>query len=164
MTSVETIKLSELPGALRKILALFLITLSLAYLLGLGYVYYNTGMTSTGVTEDFRGSETEMKFEKPVGEMFQTVHNHMFGLSLTFLLTGCIFFFSSFRTGFWKTFFLTEPFLSIILSFGSFWLVRYVSPHWTYLLMASGFLLGLGFAVQVSVSLFDLLIRPRFHG
>ncbi|MCF7804172.1 MAG: hypothetical protein K9N46_13915 [Candidatus Marinimicrobia bacterium] len=159
MSSVTEIHLSELPASLRKMLALFLITLTAAYLIGLGYVYFNTDMTYTGVAEDFRGSETEMKFEKPAGEMFQTVHNHMFGLSLTFLLTGAIFFFSSFPPGIWKTFFLTEPFISIIVSFGSFWLIRYFSPAWTYLLMLSGFLMALGFFVQVGWSLYDLMIR-----
>ena len=154
------VTLSELPSSLRKFLAVFLITLSSAYLVGLGYVYYNTNMTYTGVVEDFRGSETEMKFEKPAGEMFQTIHNHMFGLSLTFLLTGLIFFFSSMKPGFFKTFFLTEPLISIILSFGSFWLIRFVSPNWTILLFLSAGLMGLGFLVQVLFSLYDLLIRP----
>jgi len=160
MISLENISLATLPPGFRKMLALFLLVLCAAYLIGLGYVYFNTGMTYTGVSEDFRGSETAMKFEKPAGEMFQTVHNHMFGLSITFLLTGSIFFFSSMKAGFWKTFFLAEPFVSIVVSFGSFWLVRYVSPHWTYLLMLSGFLMALGFAVQVTVSLYDLLLRP----
>jgi len=154
------ITLSELPSSLRKLIAVFLITLSSAYLVGLGYVYYNTNMTYTGVAEDFRGSETEMKFEKPVGEMFQTIHNHMFGLSLTFFLTGIIFFFSSMKPGYFKTFIFTEPLISIILSFGSFWLIRFVSPEWTILLFLSAGLMGFGFAVQVLFSLFDLLIRP----
>ncbi|MBS1272197.1 MAG: hypothetical protein MAGBODY4_01337 [Candidatus Marinimicrobia bacterium] len=160
MTSLEDMSLATLPPGLRKMLALFLVVLSLAYLVGLSYVYFNTDMTYTGVSEDFRGSQTEMKFEKPAGEMFQTVHNHMFGLSLTFLLTGMIFYFSSMKNGFWKTFILTEPFISIVGSFGSFWLVRYFSPIWTYLLMLSGFFMAAGFFVQVTVSLYDLILRP----
>ncbi len=155
---MNSIKLATLPPALKKMLAAFLITLSLAYGLGLGYVYFNTGMTYSGVTADFRGSDTEMKFEKPAGEMFQTVHNHMFGLSITFLLTGAIFFFSSMRRGLMKTLILTEPFLSIVLSFGSFFLIRYVSGWWTWLLMLSGFLMALSFLAQVTVSLYDLLL------
>jgi len=158
--SIESVTLSELPPGLRKLLALFLITVALAYGVGLGYVYFNTNLTPTGIREDFRGSETAMKFEKPTGEMFQTVHNHMFGLSIVFLLTGTIFSFSSMKPGALKTFFLSEPFVSIIVSFGSFWLVRYVSPNWTWLLMLSGFLMALGLLVQWSVSLYDLIIRP----
>jgi len=163
MIEFESIRLNKLPSHLRKMLALFLVTLSCAYLLGLGYIYYNTGMTYTGISEDFRGSDTRMAFEKPAGEMFQTVHNHMFGLSLTFLLTGTLFYFSSFPSGLAKLFLLTEPFLSIILSFGSFWLVRYVSQGWTWLLLSSGALMALGFFLQVSQSLYDLIIRP-IHG
>lgn len=155
-----SISLHELPPPLRKFLAVFLITLSLAYLLGLGYVYYNTSMTYKGVSEDLRGSETEMKFEKPVGEMFQTVHNHMFGLSITFLLTGTIFFFSSMQNGLLKTFFLTEPLVSVILSFGSFWLIRFVSAQWAILLFISGIFMALGFCIQVIYSLYDLIIKP----
>ncbi len=158
---IPTTTLPELPGSLRKLLAAFLITLSAAYLIGLGYVYLNTNLTYQGVAEDFRGSDTEMKFEKSIGEIVQTVHNHMFGLSITFLLTGVIFYFSSMKSGFLKTFFLTEPFLSIILSFGSFFLIRYVSPHWSVLLMLSGFFMALGFCVQVFFSLYDLLIKPQ---
>ncbi len=160
MTEIDSIRLNHLPSGFRKMVALFLITLTCAYLIGLGYIYFNTQMTFTGISEEFRGSETRMAFEKPAGEMFQTVHNHMFGLSLTFLLTGVIFYFSSFPAGPVKMFLLTEPFLSIILSFGSFWLVRYVSPVWTWLLLASGALMALGFFLQVSLSLVDLIIRP----
>jgi len=160
MNDLSGITLSELPPSLRKFLAFFLLSLCSAYLVGLLYVYHNTKMSYTGIRQDFRGSETKMKFEKPVGEMFQTVHNHMFGLSLTFFLTGCIFYFSSMTPGVWKTFFLTEPFISVLVSFGSFWLIRFDSPHWTGLLMLSGFLMALGLLVQVSVALYDLLIRP----
>ena len=156
---LESVRLAALPPGLKKLLASFLITLSLAYGIGLGYIYYNTGLTYTGVTEDFRGSETRMEFEKPTGEMFKTVHNHMFGLSLTFLITGCIFFFSSMKSGLLKTVILTEPFLSIVLSFGSFFLVRYISGWWTWLLLLSGFLMALGFLIQMTVSLYDLLLR-----
>lgn len=158
--SVNSLQLSDLPAGLRKVLAMFLITIALAYGVGLGYVYYNTHLTPRGIQEDFRGSETAMKFEKPAGEMFQTVHNHMFGLSIVFLLTGTIFSFSSLPSGFLKTFFLSEPFVSLIVSFGSFWLVRYVSANWTWLLMLSGFFMALGFLVQWSVSLYDLVLKP----
>lgn len=162
MTEIDSIRLNRLPSHLRKMLALFLITLSCAYLIGLGYIYFNTKMTFTGISEEFRGSETRMEFEKPAGEMFQTVHNHMFGLSLTFLLTGTLFYFSSFPGGTVKMVLLTEPFLSVFLSFGSFWLVRYVSPVWTWLLLASGALMAVGFFLQVSLSLFDLIVRPIY--
>jgi len=153
------VRLSSLSSGHRKLLAAFLITLALAYGVGLGYVYFNTGMTYSGVAADFRGSKTSMEFEKPLGEMFQTVHNHMFGLSITFLLTGLIFSFSSMKAGPLKTLILTEPFASIILSFGSFWLVRYISAGWTWLLILSGVLMALGFLIQLTISLYDLLIR-----
>jgi len=159
MSETISIHLSELPSSIRKTLIFFLLTLTAAYCLGLGYVYYNTGMNYVGITEEFRGSEIRMEFEKPVGEMFQTVHNHMFGLSLTFLISGIIFYFSSINSGFLKTFIMTEPFLSIVLSFGSFWLIRFHSPAWGWLLIGSSILMGLCFVVQITVALYDLIIR-----
>ena len=87
------------------------------------------------------------------------LHNHILSLSLIFFAVGGIFYFSSIASGTLKSFLMIEPFAAIVTTFGGIWLMRYVSPAFTYLVILSGLTMGLCFAAMVILILVELSAR-----
>ncbi len=161
-------KLHTLPKTLKSFLITYLIVLTIGLSVGLVYLYYTTNLTPKGATERFRGSEEEFNedeieiqesYPKPISEMLLTTHNHILGMSFIFLTIGLIFYFNSIVEGFWKKFLMIEPLISVVVSFGSIWLVRFVSKDWIILTVLSATLMYLSFYVVVGISLFELLFK-----
>ena len=158
------ISLNKLDKTLRSFLTMYLIILTIGVSLGLYFVSHTTQMTPEGAVERFRGSagNTNDEFEipesypKPAGEMLTTTHNHVIGFSFIFFTTGLIFYFNTVIKGFWKKFFLTEPFVSILITFGSLWLMRYVHPSFIYLTIVSSLIMYLSFYVMAGASLVSI--------
>lgn len=161
------IKLYQLPKQLKIFLAAFVFLLSSAVATGLIFLYHTTSYQPEKAVEHYNGSpqnpadefEIPEKYEKPIGELLITTHNHLFGFSFIFLALGGIFWFNSTLTGFWKGFFMIEPLFSTLLTFGGIWLVRFVDPSFIYLTVLSSSLIYISFLVMVSVIFYELLIK-----
>ena len=161
------IELTKLDKTLKNFLTSYLIVLSIGVCVGLAFVNQTTKLSPSGAIERFRGSEenTDDGFEikenypKSVSEMLMTTHNHIIGFSFIFLTTGMIFYFNSTVKGFWKTFLLTEPFVSILLSFGSIWGMRFIDKGFVYVTVISAIFMYTSFFVMAGVSIYDLRIR-----
>ncbi|HJM84920.1 MAG TPA: hypothetical protein QGI69_06590, partial [Candidatus Marinimicrobia bacterium] len=95
--------------------------------IGLYYVSNTTHLSPEGTAEQFRGSSVDNnfdipeKFPKPTSELLTTTHNHIISMTFIFFIMGGIFYFNSIITGFWKSFFIAEPFFSILATFGGIW-------------------------------------------
>ncbi|MFO7444740.1 MAG: hypothetical protein R6W90_00160 [Ignavibacteriaceae bacterium] len=162
------ISLYQLDGGLKKFLGTFIITLSVGIALGLVYLNYTTDFSPDEAVSRFRGSE-EIKpadefdipedYARPVSELLITTHNHVIGFSFIFFLTGVIFYFNSVITGTWKMFFLIEPLVSTVISFGSIWGMRFIHPSFVYLTVASSTLIYLSYLVMASVILYELFFK-----
>ncbi len=171
MRSSETfeIQLYKLPKQLRMFLAAFVFLLSAAVATGLIFLYHNTSYQPEKAVEHYNGTpqnpadefEIPEKYEKPIGELLITTHNHLFGFSFIFLALGGIFWFNSTLNGFWKGFFMVEPLLSTLFTFGGIWLVRFVHPSFIYLTVLSSTLIYISFLVMAGVSLYELLIKKE---
>ena len=149
------------------LLTSILFVLIFGYLHGLGFVYLTTGIKPSGVEERYRGTEdvtkeigtvNEIHFEKSLPEMFNIIHTHILSIGFIFIVVSSIFYFSSLSDG-WKTFWSVEPFLAIGISFMAMWLMRYVHPKFSYLLLLSGILMAVAFFTMVFYSIYELWKR-----
>lgn len=162
------LKLSSLDKELKTFFSVYLIIVAIGVFIGLIYLSQTTSMTPKGTVERFNGSQTETgefdlpeAYPKPISELLVSTHNHILGLSFIFFSVGLIFYFNSIVKGMLKTILMVEPLISIIITFGSIWLIRFVDPAFVYLTFISSILMYTGFYIIVFISLFELLVFCR---
>ncbi len=159
------IKIYQLPVQLKKMIAALLLSLTFGVLIGLGFLYYTTSYSTKGAIERYNGSQVSEEFEitenypKPISEIFITTHNHIIAFTLIFAVIASIFYFSSIINNSLKTFLLVEPFISIIISFGSLWLMRFVNPNFVFLMAVSSTLIYLSYFTMVSLILYEIFFK-----
>jgi hypothetical protein len=101
--------------------------------------------------------EPEMKFEKSTAEMLNLSHTHILAMATFMAFSAGIFAFSRTLSPRWRSFLIVEPFVAILPSFGAMWLMRYLHPAYSYLLMASSASMACCFFVMNGVSILELL-------
>jgi hypothetical protein len=162
MENISIIKLYQLPKVIKLLLMLTVLNLTARVGIGLYYVSNTTHLSPEGTTEQFRGSAVDNnfdipeKFPKPMSELLTTTHNHIISMTFIFFIIGGIFYFNSIITGFWKTFFMAEPFFSILATFGGIWLIRFFHPSFSYLVMISSILMHLSFFIMAGTIIYEL--------
>tara|TARA_Y100000588_G_C13983434_1_gene808285 strand:+ start:183 stop:683 length:501 start_codon:yes stop_codon:yes gene_type:complete len=165
MGRISNIKLFQLTKGLKLLFLLTVLNLSVGVGIGLYYVANTTHLSLEGTTEQFRGSEIDNtfdipeKFPKPISELLTTTHNHIISMTFIFLIMGGIFYFNSTINGIWKTFLIAEPFFSILTTFGGIWLIRFVHPSFSYLVMISGIIMYLSYFVMAGITIYELSIK-----
>jgi hypothetical protein len=145
-------RLRDLPRDAKVFLTAFLVVLLLGYVSGLSYVYLTTRMLPGGIAAHYAGSadEATMDFPKSPLALMQTTHNHVLSLSLVFALVDALLFATALSPRL-RTALVVESFGAIVTSFGSLWLIRYVSPLFAWLLLASGVAMAATFFVSIAV-------------
>jgi hypothetical protein len=164
------IRLYQLDNNIKHFLIAFLIALSTGVAVGLIYLNYTTNYSPEDAVTRFRGSEEvnsadefdiPESYAKPVSEILMTTHNHIISFSFIFILLGSIFYFNSIIKGFWKMFFMIEPMISTIVSFGSIWAMRFIHEDFVYLTVVSAILIYTSYFVMASVSLYELIFKKE---
>lgn len=124
------------------------------YTTGLLFIHHTTGMTPPGVAEQYRGSDSTvvtdaaMKFPKSYPEMLNITHTHLLGMAAIFIVSGLALALCERPGPRWRTTLVVEPFVALLVSFSSMWLMRYVDPGFAWLLALSSGLMALTFYVQ----------------
>ncbi len=90
-----------------------------------------------------------------IGTLVRVSHIHLFGLTFIFAFMGLIFSHAYTRRPWLKNLVIILPFVAIFLDVASWWLTKVADPF-GYIVFASGALMGLSFAYQWSVSLYQL--------
>ena len=166
MDQIFSTRLYELPRKLKLLCFLTVFNITVGLGVGLYYVGYTTQYSPSGTSEHFAGSKVSDDFDipdkypKPFSELLNTTHTHVISMTFIFIITGGIFFFNSIITGSIKTFLIVEPFISIIVTFGGIWLVRFIHPGFSYLVILSGILMYLSFFIMASTIFYELSIKP----
>jgi len=158
------IRLCELPDLMKTFLSVYLIVLSLGVSIGLYYVSTTTEANVSGIVERWNGSKTTEdeipeQYEKSIQEMLMTTHNHILGFSFIFLQIGLIFYFNSIVSSGLKAFLLIEPLISIILTFGGIWLMRFIDANYVYLSVVSGTVMYSSLYVMVFISIYEMKFK-----
>lgn len=92
-------------------------------------------------------------------QLARVSHVHLFGISIIFLLTGAIFSLSGTPTWF-RVVVLIAPYLAIVMDIGSWWVTKYYSPVFAYVVLLGGAFMGLSLACQILISLWEMWIEP----
>lgn len=161
------IYLYQFQAQLKKFIIALLCSLTFGVFIGLAFLYYTTSFTPAGAVERYNGSPKESEFDivenypKPVSEIFITTHNHVIVFTFIFSIVALLFYFNSVIEGFLKTFIMVEPFISIIISFSSLWLMRFVNSNFIYLMTISSTLIYLSYFFMVGVIFYELLFKKN---
>jgi len=157
--------ISTLPAPLRSLVSVFLVVLSIGYFSGLAFVNSTTESTSTGIVENYNGNEEQeeavvMKFKKSGHEMLSIIHTHILSMSIIFFLLGCLVYGTSLPAPF-KLFFMIEPLLSVLVTFGGIYLIWLGIEWMSYVVMVSGSLMTVSFIGSVLAIFHALTIRTQ---
>jgi len=163
---------STLNNNIKKLFIYYLLTLGVGFSLGVLYVYLNSEFSSNGMVEQYLGNEEEederwndpkydYKPSKTLKDLVSHTHEHITMFSLIFLSLGFIFSYNSIITGSWKTFLILEPFISIIITFGGFFIIRYININFSYIIIISSLLMYLCFYIMLFVCLYELIFFKK---
>ncbi|MEE9543407.1 MAG: hypothetical protein V3V95_06465 [Thermodesulfobacteriota bacterium] len=93
------------------------------------------------------------------GDTFATLvrvsHIHLFGLGMVFYLLGRIFILTEMPARL-KRIVVVVPFAAIALDIGSWWFTKYSMNLFAFIVMIGGIIMGLSFAFQAFVSLYQM--------
>ena len=155
-------KLKDLDNTAKAFLASFLLTMQVGIFIGIGYIYFTTNLNPKGTIEHYNGSEIieneiPEEYPKSLESMILNTHAHVNSFAIISLLIGIIFYFNSIIGNKLKLLLLIEPFISIIITFSSMWLMRYLNEYFVYLVMISSFLMYICWSIMVMVSFYELI-------
>ncbi len=155
--------LQTLDKNLKKILIYYLITLGVGFSLGVLYVFLNSEFSSSGMIEQYLGNNDEWKpkLAKTLQDLVSHTHEHITMFSIIFLSLGLIFLYNNTIKGFWKRFLMLEPFVSIIITFGGFFIIRYVTTSFSYIIIISSLLMYICFYVMLFICLYELIVLNK---
>jgi len=130
---------------IKQLIIVYLLIVAIGVGVGLVYLFYQGQIAPSGIVENYRGSKIQEefeipdKFEKPIGSMLVSTHNHILGLA-PIILSLCLIYYVV-KNGKVAIFLMIEPLVSLLITFGSIWLVRYIHSSFVYLTILSGILM-----------------------
>ena len=159
--------LREQNDHVKLLIVAFTICLVVGVSIGLVYIYTTESTSAAGTIEHYRGSDVTGDFDIPdkypktFEGMLLTTHTHVIAFAIIFLILGLFWAMNSIVVGWWKLFFLVEPFVSVLITFLSLWGIRYVSDSFSYISMVFGILTYTSFYLMAWIILLDLLNRQK---
>jgi len=155
------------PKEIKLLIGAFVIVLSIGFYTGLLFVGETSSANPNGIEEQYLGNEadedaTVMKFRKSEKEMLTLVHNHVLSMSLIFFLLGLILSTTKLNKKL-KLFLIIEPFFSVVFTFGGIYLLWKNILWMKYIVMFSGTLMVLTFALSVFIILKQLLFKKQLQ-
>ncbi len=87
-------------------------------------------------------------------------HIHLFGITFIFYIVGSIFCHAYLRCLWLKSLIILTPFVAIIMDIGSWYLTK-VFPPFAWVVMVSGVFMGLAFAIEWLVSMYQMWFYHR---
>jgi hypothetical protein len=134
--------------------------MAIGYILALMNIYDKTQFTFNGIAEHYRGNEEELIYPMEFGDLISTSHTHLLGMTLMFMMLGTILMFTSVAESV-KKWIICLAFTAIFLDIVSIWLIRYVAPQFTLLVMFAGGLMGISFLLLFVIPLRDTFAAGR---
>jgi cytochrome c5 len=90
-------------------------------------------------------------------------HIHLFGMTFIFFILGMIFSHAYVRPVWFKSLVIAVPFLTMITDIGSWYLTK-LNPGFAWIIIISGGLMGLSFAFQWCVSMYQIWVYKYSAG
>jgi hypothetical protein len=158
------VPLSRASFSSKMIVSLFLLSLLMAYGVGILNIWDKTGFTSQTKVWRYRGAEAtagqaneaaELYFPRSLSELIELTHDHTFDMAMLLLMVGHLFQLTSWPERFKQAVWLTS-FAAMFLFIWSPWVIKYVSPAGAMLLIAGEILLTLSFLTLTVVPLYEM--------
>ena len=159
--------LYQLNKNLKALYISFLIVLSIGVSMAMVYIYLTTSMTIDGTETRYAGDNIPEDFDPDIDvlenspksflELVSHAHSHIVSFSFIFFLTALIFEKNSIVKGKWKLILMIEAFISILITFGGFFLIRFIDRGFSYLVITSSSIMYLSYYIMVAVCLYELI-------
>lgn len=142
---------------IRLVYSLFLVFVAAGLLTTWALQFQRIGFGYERIVAYYLGGEIggQISFAKNFNVLLEETHFHTFIMGAIFLILSHLFIATSVRLSV-KWFFILLTFLANFFDLGAVWLIRYLSPLFAYLLMASWFGLWLGYLAMIFVPLYDM--------
>lgn len=118
-------------------------------------LYLEVGFSPQEVAEYYRGSEESFRQPKSYLGMLQEAHFHFFAMAIILVTLNHLLLFTGIGNR-WKLILIVASFLSALGDISSGWLIRYVSPAFAYLKIASFIVLLTTLAVLMIIVIWYL--------
>jgi hypothetical protein len=154
--------LREFSPFIRKFIILLIITLDFGYLAGFRMLQNRSQLSLKGVQEQVLGNEDdedaiEYKYKMTENQLYGVIHSHVLGMAPAFFILGLLFYYTRWPRR-WRTSLSAELMISLVTTFGGLWLL-WLGLDWAvYIIMLSGTLMHLGFALCSVGVLADVLM------
>jgi hypothetical protein len=112
-----------------------------------------TGWSYSGLIEYYRGLESG--YPKTYLELLETTHFHIFSMPVVFLILAHVFLMCSWSYR-WKIGVVILSFLGIIIEVSGPWLITYVSPDFSVLMVFSGIVLAISLLIYILVPIYEM--------
>ncbi|MFH1231954.1 MAG: hypothetical protein V1709_10715 [Planctomycetota bacterium] len=160
----ESVKLTRLPKLTRLFVTMFLMMMTLGYLLAIVNVNSSLGgMSYDNIIRYYLGSKEYP--ETYPGMDFNCLisfsHTHVIATGLMLFCLGLIFQFTGTLPLWLKKIVLVGSFAALFVTEGSFWLIKYVTPLGAYLLILSGVFLGICIFFEIVIPLYEMWIKKE---
>lgn len=121
------------------------------------YQFKRIGATYGLIVAYYRGGELgqEMTFPKTFAQLLDTTHSHAFVMGVCFLILAHLFIATSLGTKA-KWTFIGLAFFSSLADIAGPWLIRYLSPGFALLHLASWLAMWLGYGALILVPLYEM--------
>lgn len=133
---------------IKKLIFTFVLIAFIGVVFGGVMIEMTTHLTPKGVIHEYNGIKQsemskakEMKFPKSPKEMLITTHNHILGLSSLFVIVGFLYLSSMAEASWLHVSIAVEPLISLVVTFGGLWIVRYLWTPFVYVVILSGTLM-----------------------
>ncbi|HQU73180.1 MAG: hypothetical protein KDI06_19200 [Calditrichaeota bacterium] len=140
-------RIQSLAPHFRHIIGAFVVMTSVGVFTGFAFLGNTTHLEPQGIVTQYKGMDEaqmevagELKFEKSFRDMLLTTHNHVLGLSPVFLAIGLLYLQCGKVTRL-RSLIAIEPLLSLGLTFGGLWVVRFWFEPFVYVVLLSGILM-----------------------
>lgn len=155
--------LSTFPKEIKIFIGAFVVILSIGFFTGLLFINETSGNSPAGIEENYLGNEEDeeaevMKFKKGNREMLTIVHTHILSMSFIFFLLGGLVWLTKLPKKL-KLFLTVEPFISVILTFGGIYIMWSGVLWMKYVVIFSGILMTITFAVSAFLVLYQLALK-----
>lgn len=136
---------------LRLVLVLAMIYISIFWITNLLIYAEKIGFTYSSVAGYYAGSEDEFKNPISYAGLLESTHFHLFSYGVALLVVGHLAVYSGVLT-FAMRFLIPVSFLAGLLNIGAGWMIRFISPSFTWLKIGSFIVFQAGFFILLCCS------------
>ena len=153
--------LLRLPIELKYLIGFFLLVISIGFYSGISMVNMTSSISPQGIQENYAGNENdadaiEMKFQKSEQQVVGIIHSHIISMSILFFVLGIIVSITQLNSTL-KILLITEPFLSLLFTFGGIYLLWKGILWFKYIVILSGILMVLAYTISILIIIYQLL-------